>query len=113
MRHISTRQLVLWVLITLVVAINARAANTVQLENAKTGTSDWTLTNHATNHEIEGYASLTSVNRGGQIQFFVRSTDPSFTIEFFRTGWYGGTGGRRMTSAVTVTSTAQPACSND
>src|SRR6266550_211664 len=87
-------------LLSFVVVINAAAANTIQVENAKLGTSDWVITNYASNHEIEGYASLTGVNRGGQIQFFVNTVDRQFTIEFFRTGWYGGTGGRRMTSAV-------------
>src|SRR4051812_16101866 len=92
---------------------SGRAANVIQTENAKPGTSDWVITNYAANHEVEGYASLTSVNRGGQIQFLVNTKDANFTIEVFRTGWYGGTGGRRMASAVTLPGTVQPACSND
>jgi hypothetical protein len=88
----------------------ARASNPIQLENAKPGTTDWQITNSALNHEIEGYASLTSVNRGGQIQFFVNTADRNFTIEIFRTGWYGGMGGRRITSAVQLAGTAQPSC---
>src|SRR5262249_49418963 len=76
-------------------------------------TSDWQLSNYASNHEIEGYANLTSVNRGGQIKFFVNTIDNNFTIEFFRTGWYGGAGGRRNTSAPQPARTAQPPCSND
>ena len=92
---------------------SAFAQNPIQVENAKPGTTDWLVSNYASNHEIEGYASLTSVNRGGQIQFFVNTADPNFTIEIFRTGWYGGTGGRRMTSAVQLAGTAQPAPYND
>ncbi len=49
----------------------------------------------------------TSVNRGNQISFFVNTTDPSYTIEIFRMGWYGGLGGRRMTTAVTRTGIQQ------
>src|SRR5579862_7860534 len=79
---------------------NAYGQNPIQLENAKTGASDWRLSSYASNHQIEGYANLTSVKRGGQIQFFVNTIDNNFTIEFFRTGWYGGAGARRMTSAV-------------
>ena len=92
---------------------NARGQNPIQLENAKNGASDWRLSSYASNHQIEGYANLTSVKRGGQIQFFVNTIDNNFTIEFFRTGWYGGAGARRMTSAVQVPGTAQPPCSND
>src|SRR3974390_371005 len=93
--------------------VNANATNPIQIENAKQGTSDWQLSNYAQNHEIEGYANLTSVNRGGTIKFFVNTIDSNFTIEIFRTGWYGGMGGRRMTSAVQLSGTAQPPCSND
>jgi PKD repeat protein len=89
---------------------NARAANPIQVENANPGTTDWQITNYALNHEIEGYASLTSVNRGGQIQLFVNTADRNFTIEIFRTGWYGGMGGRRITSPVQLSGTAQPSC---
>jgi uncharacterized membrane protein len=38
--------------------------NPIQLENLQTGTANWTLASPATNHEIEGYADLTSVNLG-------------------------------------------------
>ena len=65
------------------------------------------LTNPATAREIEGYASLTSVNRGGQIQFFVNTGESSYRLEIFRLGWYGGAGGRRLTSAVTRTGRRQ------
>src|ERR1700693_26626 len=62
-----------WLLIT----TEVRAANVTQIENTKLGSADWELTNPATNHEIEGYASLTSVNRGSQISFFVNTSDPT------------------------------------
>src|SRR5258708_23397870 len=62
----------------------ALAANTIQVENALSGTSAWQLSNPATNREIEGYASLTSVNSGGQIAFFVNTAGPAYQIEIFR-----------------------------
>ena len=58
---------------------------------------------------IEGYASLTSVNRGGQIRFFVNTADPSYTMDVFRMGYYGGLGARRMLPTITRTGTVQPA----
>src|SRR5262249_41619638 len=87
----------------------ASGANPVQTENLKTGTSSWQLSNAATNHEIEGYASLTSVNRGGQISFFVNTTSASYTLQVFRLGWYGGAGGRSVLGPITRSATAQPA----
>jgi len=76
----------------------AQAANPVQTENALAGTSAWRLTNPALNHELEGYASLTSVNRGSSIKFFVSTSDPSYTIDIYRMGWYAGTGARLVQS---------------
>jgi hypothetical protein len=84
-------------------------ARTIAEENALPGTNEWQITRPETNHEIEGYASLTSVARGGQISLFVNSTDPSYTLEVFRMGWYGGLGARRVTAAVTLPGVIQPA----
>ncbi|MEK0189106.1 hypothetical protein WMG39_30300, partial [Microcoleus anatoxicus PTRS2] len=72
------------------------ATNSTILENQKPGTTDWELTNPAIKREIEGYASLTSVNRGESIKLFVNTNDPNYTIDIFRMGWYNGLGGRRM-----------------
>src|SRR6266404_3011772 len=85
----------------------AYASNLTQVENAKAGTSDWHITNPADAREIEGYASLTSINRGQSIDFFISTASPSYTIEVFRLGWYDGFGGRRMTQPVTLSGTLQ------
>src|SRR4029078_6223389 len=87
--------------------------NPTQAENEKTGTTDWELTSPAKSGEIEGYASLTSVNRGSSIDFFVNTVDPTYTVEIFRLGWYGGSGGRRMTDAVQFNGTKQAIPSPD
>src|SRR3954471_20543688 len=73
-----------------------RAQNPIEIENANPGTAGWQLSNPAVNREIEGYASLTSVNIGGSINFSVSTSDSTFKIEIFRTGWYGGVGARLM-----------------
>lgn len=83
------------------------AANPIQLENLKPGTSTWQLTNPALGHEIEGYASLTSVNRGGQIELFVNTLDATYTMQVYRLGWYGGAGAREMTSPTSHAGTQQ------
>ena len=74
----------------------------------KIGSDNWHLTNPATKHEIEGYASLTSVNRGSQIKLFVNTKEPNYAIEIFRMGWYGGKGARQVTSKITRTGIRQP-----
>jgi chitodextrinase len=70
------------------------AAASIRYENSKTGSTGWQLTNPATNREIEGYASLTSVNAGSQISFYVSTSASTYTLEIFRMGWYGGVGAR-------------------
>src|SRR4029077_9608043 len=81
------------------------------LENQKPGTPNWLLTNPSpdvsTNGGIEGYASLTSVNRGGQINLLVNTTDSAYILEVYRIGWYGGAGARRVLGPITVAGTAQ------
>src|SRR5215469_13109259 len=76
------------------------ALNPIQIENSLPGTTDWHLVSPASNHEIEGYASLTSVNAGGQIKFFVNTGDSTFTLVTYRMGWYAGLGGRQVTEPV-------------
>lgn len=85
----------------------AAAATPIVLENLKEGTSAWRLTRPATNRQIEGYASLASVNRGGRISLFVNTADTSFTLQVFRMGWYAGLGGRSVLGPITLPGTRQ------
>src|SRR5262249_51940664 len=99
---------VVWMVASWLMTASVDAQNPTQLENSEVGTPNWQLTNPATNREIEGYASLTSVNRGGQLSFYVNTADPTFTLEIFRMGWYGGAGARLMSAGVTLAGTVQP-----
>ncbi len=87
--------------------------NITQQENAKAGDSSWKLTTTATNHEIEGYASATSVNRGSTISFYVNTAATSFTMDIYRMGWYAGLGARRMMPTITLPGVQQPAAVTD
>ena len=81
--------------------------NPIRKENAKSGTRDWLLTKTDIDDNepvelwrsprIEGYCSATSVSAGDTVKIMV-STNPvsEFSLEIFRTGYYGGTGGRSM-----------------
>src|SRR5690349_3822583 len=95
-----------------------RAQNAIQIENAKPGTSSWEATNLANVDEgstgvystaIEGYASLTSVNRGGQLTFYVNvsTAGHNFNMKIFRMGWYGGLGARQVINLGTFTGVQQ------
>jgi hypothetical protein len=71
-------------------------SNPVVIENAQAGTADWLLDRPATQREIEGYASATSVERGGTIALYVNTRALTFTLEVFRIGGYQGLGARRV-----------------
>jgi len=92
-----------------VAEVHLRAASPlIQMENSKPGTTEWQITNPGlTSGTIEGYASLTSVNRGGQIRLFVNTAEPTYTMDIFRVGYYGGLGARRMMPTITRTGRAQ------
>jgi hypothetical protein len=71
-------------------------ANVIEDENLKAGTTTWQLTHPADNRQIEGYASLTSVLAGGDIDLFVNTNDATYSLTVYRMGWYGGKGGRQV-----------------
>jgi hypothetical protein len=81
------------------VSVPAYGATVIERENVRPGDSGWVLTNPAV-HEIEGYASATSINRGETIRFFISADDPSYTIDIYRMGWYGGVGARLVKSSI-------------
>ena len=87
-RRVWARFMVLLLLVGIALAAFGNSAvgqqNSIQVENGRRGTTAWQLFNPATNGEVEGYASTTSVNRGHRIIFFVRTTSPTFTIAIYR-----------------------------
>ena len=101
------------VILVLILEGLAQGQNPVQIENSLPGTSGWQLSNPAVNREIEGYASLTSVNIGGTIAFSVSTTDSTFNIDIFRTGWYGGVGARLLTTISGLTGVVQTTPTQD
>lgn len=87
-------------LIVVLSTTEAYATTVIQRENARPGSLDWQLTQSAEKGEVEGYASLTSVNRGESIKLFVSTSDPFYTIDVYRMGWYGGRGARLVTGGI-------------
>lgn len=72
----------------------------ISVENRRPGTAAWQVNKVSRRHEIEGYASATSVHPGEPLALHVRSETPDYTIDVFRLGWYGGLGGRLMAGPI-------------
>ncbi|MGI8573097.1 MAG: N,N-dimethylformamidase beta subunit family domain-containing protein [Solirubrobacteraceae bacterium] len=90
----------------------ALAANPIQIENAKAGDSYWTAATRNPGTAIEGYTSTNSVRPGQSIGFHVSTSRAArYRIEIDRLGWYGGSGGRRVTCL--VGSSLDPTCATD
>ena len=94
-------------------------SNPITEENARPGTRDWLLTKTDITADepvelwrsprIEGYCSETSVEAGETLKIMV-STNPvsEFSLEIFRTGYYGGTGARSMKRFDSLPGKVQP-----
>ncbi|HEX4790398.1 MAG TPA: N,N-dimethylformamidase beta subunit family domain-containing protein [Actinospica sp.] len=89
--------------------------NPVRAENRLPGSGDWRIGAGDTvgaddlGRQVCGYASATSVNLGGSIDFHV-STSPAraFTVDVYRLGWYGGAGARRTGGSPRLAGFTQP-----
>ena len=85
----------------------------IKEENQREGTTDWLLTTIKSDtcritepyeeiflcrsREIEAYVSETSLSQGDTLGIFVSTDPPSpFGVDFYRMGYYGGKGGRKL-----------------
>ncbi|MEM7555306.1 MAG: N,N-dimethylformamidase beta subunit family domain-containing protein [Cyanobacteria bacterium P01_A01_bin.84] len=85
-------------------------ANDIYLENQKPGTTAWKVNNRGTNGEIVGFATQTSVNKGGSLDIKVSLAVPgNFSIDTYRLGYYQGLGGRLVNSSGSLSGITQPA----
>jgi len=96
------------------------ADNPIVVENQRPGTDRWQLpwpgatVADDTGNQVKGYASATSVNKGGNVTFYVTvSPAQTFTMDIFRLGWYGGWGGTLMQHVDPRMGVQQPACPQD
>lgn len=85
----------------------ANPANPVVAENCLPGTDDWYAEQIGA---IEGYASTPSVNKGERVGFFINTTAARFDIYIYRSGYYGGLGGRLIQTIPNIEGKSQPAC---
>ncbi|MBA2393027.1 MAG: choice-of-anchor D domain-containing protein [Ktedonobacteraceae bacterium] len=78
---------------------HAAGLNPIQVENSKAGTPGWDdFASDLAPDTISGFGSKISVNHGDALDLYVTTTAPSFKIDVFRTGYYGGVGARLITS---------------
>jgi hypothetical protein len=112
-------------LLAAVLPAGARAAcgngliNPVVIENCQSNQADWSSQWRVDRQKfvydtrvLAGYASSESVNHGQAIHFYIRApqSPPGVRIDFYRLGWYGGTGGRRVASVELAAAAPQPDC---
>ena len=86
------------------------SGNPIILENAHLGTESWEIpAGKASSTQIQAYASATSVLPGQKLTFYVSTQveGTAYSIDIYRLGWYGGSGGRLMTSVGYRTGHAQ------
>ncbi|MBK9169584.1 MAG: hypothetical protein IPM24_19265 [Bryobacterales bacterium] len=101
--------------VTLVAPALAAPALVAQ-ENRKSGTTDWQITRVRLDARggvrasaIEGYCSHQSIEAGDTLRIMV-STRPArrFTIDLYRTGYYGGAGARHLRTIGPLPGKPQP-----
>ena len=94
----------------------SRRSDLIREENAKPGDPGWMLTNcevvppvRFRSSRIEGYCSRTSAAAGESLEIFVSTNPPTpFTIDLYRSGWYGGAGARRVATLGPFRGEVQP-----
>lgn len=83
-------------------------ANPIVAENCQPGSDGWIISNYL--GDIEGYAAQPSVNKGERLGLFVNTDAPRFDMYVFRSGYYGGLGGRLLETIQDVPGISQPEC---
>lgn len=101
---------------TLSQSLAHNAANPIVEENKKPGTKDWMLAKTAVDPKtkyraigIEGYVSHSTIKAGETLTYHINTNPASnFTIDLYRMGYYGGTGGRHVKTLGSFKGTTQP-----
>ena len=90
--------------------------NRIACENSKPGSpaSEWDVPDEEV-PTIEGFTTQMSVDHGQTVQFKIDTNAPSYSIDIYRIGYYGGNGARKV---ATIQPSAalpqlQPPCLND
>lgn len=84
-------------------------SNAIVTENQNTGSSGWDFRSQPATTQIQAYADKLSLDPGQTINFFVstQSGGTTYTVNIYRLGWYGGTGGCLKSTSSGRTGVAQ------
>jgi hypothetical protein len=86
-----------------------RGPDWVRAENARTGTGEWVVPDDPVMWEkVRGFADATSVDHGEAFTLYVTTEAPTFTVDAYRIGHYGGAGARLIWSSGPRAGTVQP-----
>lgn len=83
-------------------------SNPIQTENQNTGSTGWQFSNRS-NTAIQAYCDKASYNTGDTVTFYAstQTGGTGYSIAIYRLGWYGGNGGRLITTLSGLTGQAQ------
>jgi hypothetical protein len=88
--------------------VEVPVADWVVDENSRPGTLDWVVAAPPGSGHVEGYADVTSAAAGSTVTLFVDTSNPTFHVEAYRMGYYGGSGGRLIWRSPEVPGIVQP-----
>jgi hypothetical protein len=88
--------------------------NPIEAENCNPGTTGWEVGGLG-DLTIQGFSTDISVNAGQTIYFKISTPATSYHVDIYRLGYYGGTGGRYITTVQPSAKLpqSQPACLTD
>jgi hypothetical protein len=92
--------------VTLPSGVTIPVADWVVEENKRPGTLSWVV---LASTMMYGYSDHVSATHGDNVTLFVDAPQPTYRVELYRTGYYGGLGGRRVWSSAELTGVVQAA----
>jgi Domain of unknown function (DUF4082)/Bacterial Ig-like domain len=96
-------------------ARSCSSGNAIVLENCYPGTTAWKLGSTPTVAAggIEGYATAQSINQGGSVDLKIRTAaGVSYSAYVYRSGYYGGSGGRLYSVLTGLVGASQASCTS-
>ena len=92
---------------------NGARSSAIVAENARPGSTLWKLYPGDQSTVVQGFASSTDATVGSTVTLYITSTAPTYSVQAYRMGYYGGTGGRLVWTSQPLVGHVQPACPLD
>jgi hypothetical protein len=78
-------------------------------ENSRPGSTGWAHVGTSYQGQLEGFADRVSATHGDRVTLYVNTAEPGAHVEIYRMGWYGGDGGRLVSTTPRFKGQRQPA----